>query len=63
MIPFFIGFLTYLSSFFRSRYSLSLEILALRPQLGVLTESRINTVTTYSKREAGLLEEGDGQMA
>ena len=36
MIPFFIGFLTCLGAFFRSRYSLSLEILALRQQLGVL---------------------------
>ena len=36
MIPFFIGFLTCLSAFFRSRYNLSLEILALRQQLGVL---------------------------
>ena len=36
MIPFFIGFLTCLSAFFRSRYSLGLEILALRQQLGVL---------------------------
>jgi hypothetical protein len=36
MIPFFIGFLTCLSAFFRSRHNLSLEILALRQQLGVL---------------------------
>jgi transposase InsO family protein len=36
MIPFSLGFLTCLSVFFRSRYSLSLEILALRQQLGVL---------------------------
>src|SRR3989442_249029 len=36
MIPFFIGFLTCLSAFFRSRYNLSIEILALRQQLGVL---------------------------
>jgi hypothetical protein len=36
MIPFFIGFLTCLSAFFRSRCNLSLEILALRQQLGVL---------------------------
>src|SRR5262245_48719508 len=36
MIPFFIGFLTGLSSFFRSRYNLGLEILALRQQLGIL---------------------------
>jgi putative transposase len=32
----FLGFLTCLNSFFRSRYNLSLEILALRQQLGVL---------------------------
>jgi len=36
MIPFFIGLLTCLSAFFRSRYDLSLEILALRQQLAVL---------------------------
>jgi hypothetical protein len=36
MIPFFIGFLTCLNAFFRSRYNLSLEILALRQQLGVV---------------------------
>jgi len=36
MIPFLIGFLTCLSTFFRSRYSLGLEILALRQQLSVL---------------------------
>ena len=36
MIPFFIGFLTCLSAFFRSRYNLGLEILALRQQFGVL---------------------------
>jgi len=36
MIPFFVSFLTCLSTFFRSRYNLSLEILALRQQLGVL---------------------------
>jgi len=36
MIPFFVSFLTCLSAFFRSRYNLGLEILALRQQLGVL---------------------------
>jgi hypothetical protein len=36
MIPFFIGFVTCLSAFFRSRYNLGLEILALRQQLGIL---------------------------
>lgn len=36
MIPFCLGFLTFLGMFFRSRYNLSLEILALRQQLGVL---------------------------
>jgi len=36
MIPFFVSFLTRLSAFFRSRYNLGLEILALRQQLGVL---------------------------
>jgi hypothetical protein len=36
MIAFFIGLLTCLSPFFRSRYNLSLEILALRQQLAVL---------------------------
>jgi putative transposase len=35
MIPFFLGFLTCLSAFFRSRYSLGLEIIALRQQLGI----------------------------
>jgi putative transposase len=36
MIPFFISFLTCLSAFFRLRYNLGLEILALRQQLGIL---------------------------
>jgi putative transposase len=36
MIRFFLGFLTCLSAFVRSRYSLGLEILALRQQLVVL---------------------------
>jgi putative transposase len=36
MIPFLIGLLTCLGAFFRSRYNLGLEILALRQQLGVL---------------------------
>jgi putative transposase len=36
MIPFFIDFLTCLRSFFRSRCSLGLEILALRQQLAIL---------------------------
>lgn len=36
MIAFLIGLLTYFTSLFRSRYNLSLEILALRQQLGVL---------------------------
>jgi len=36
MTAFFIGFLNCLSAFFRSRYSLGLEILALHQQLGVL---------------------------
>ena len=36
MIPLLMSFLTCLSVFFRSRYNLSLEILALRQQLGVL---------------------------
>jgi hypothetical protein len=40
MIPFFVGFLTCLSAFFRSRYILGLEILALRQQLGVLKRKR-----------------------
>jgi putative transposase len=36
MIPFFIGLVSCLSAFFRSRYNLGLENLALRHQLGVL---------------------------
>jgi hypothetical protein len=36
VIPFFIGFLTCLGTFFRSSYNLSLENFALRQQLGVL---------------------------
>ena len=36
MISFFQGSLAFVSSFFRSRYNLSLEIIALRQQLGVL---------------------------
>jgi len=40
MIRFFIGFVTFFNVFFRSRYSLGLEILALRQQLGVLKRKR-----------------------
>ena len=36
MIPFSFGFLTCHSVFFRSRYNLGIEILALRQQLGVI---------------------------
>ena len=36
MIPFFLGLLTCLTAFLRSRCSLSLEIIALRQQLGIL---------------------------
>jgi transposase InsO family protein len=36
MIPFFIGALAFVTAFLRSRYSLGLEIVALRQQLGVL---------------------------
>ena len=36
MIPFFAGLPTCFIAFFRSRYNLSLEIIALRQQLGVL---------------------------
>ena len=36
MIPFFVGMVSCLGVFFRSRYNLGLEILALRQQLGVL---------------------------
>jgi transposase InsO family protein len=40
MIPFLISFVTCLSAFFRSRYNLALEILALRQQLDVLKRKR-----------------------
>jgi putative transposase len=36
MIPFFVGLLACFGAFFRSRYSLGLEVLALRQQLAVL---------------------------
>ena len=36
MVPFFIGLASCLGVFFRSRYNLGLEMLALRQQLGVL---------------------------
>jgi hypothetical protein len=35
MLPFFLGFPTCLTAFFRSLYNLSFEILALRQQLGI----------------------------
>jgi hypothetical protein len=41
MTPFPLGFLTCLSGFFRSRYNLSLEVCALRQQLGVLKRSTL----------------------
>jgi hypothetical protein len=47
MIPFFLGFLTCLSAFFRSRYNLALEILALRQQLSN-TQAK-NSSTSASK--------------
>ena len=40
MIPLFVGLLTFLSGFLRSRCILGLEILALRQQLGVLKRKR-----------------------
>jgi putative transposase len=43
MIHFLFGLLTLLTSFFRSRYNLSLEILALRQQLGVLKRKNSRT--------------------
>ncbi|NWG14561.1 MAG: hypothetical protein HXY20_13625 [Acidobacteria bacterium] len=43
MIRFFIGFLTFFNAFFRSRYSLGPEILALRQQPGVLKRKRPRT--------------------
>jgi hypothetical protein len=39
MIPFLLSFLICLGAFFRSRYSLSLEILALRQQLVYSSEN------------------------
>jgi hypothetical protein len=36
MAPFLFGLFTWFGTFFRSRYNLSLEIIALRQQLGVL---------------------------
>ena len=36
MIPYFVGFIIFLSSFFRTRSNLALEIIALRQQLDVL---------------------------
>ena len=41
MIPLFIGLLTFLNVFFRSGYNLSLEIVALRQQLGALKPKRL----------------------
>jgi hypothetical protein len=42
MIPFLIGLLTCLGAFFRSRYDLGLEILALRQQLGLHTKKSVS---------------------
>jgi putative transposase len=39
MITFLLGFLTCLSALFRYRYNLSIEIIALRQQLGILKRS------------------------
>ena len=44
MIPFFISFVTCLSAFFRSRYNLALEILALRQQFSWMYSSE-NSLT------------------
>jgi hypothetical protein len=41
MIPFFLGFLTCLTTFFRSRCNLSIEIIALRQQLGILDPAQL----------------------
>ena len=38
MIPFFVGFLTCISAFFRFRYNLGFETLARRQQLGVFKQ-------------------------
>jgi hypothetical protein len=52
MIAFFNGLLTCLSAFFRSRYHLSLEILALRQQLGILKRKQPHLVSL--RRMGGL---------
>jgi len=40
MIPFFVCFLRFFKTCFRSCYSLGLEIIALRQQLGILKRKR-----------------------
>jgi len=55
MIPFFISFLTCRSIFFRSRYNLSLWILALRQQLSVLKRkqhSNFSAICRFPIRES-----------
>jgi transposase InsO family protein len=50
MISYFVGFFLFLSSFFRSRCDLGLEILALRQQLGVLNRKRARPQLQASDR-------------
>lgn len=45
MIPFFFGVLPFLSGFIRSRYSLGMEILALRQQLNANKNLRESDIT------------------
>jgi hypothetical protein len=58
MIPFFVGSLTCLGAFFRSRYNLGLEILALRHQLGVLKRKHV-----WSKNSAEPQVPGSATLA
>jgi putative transposase len=49
MAPLLFGLFTWLSAFFRSRYNLSLEIIAFRQQLGVL--KRKTPRPRYTRRD------------
>jgi hypothetical protein len=58
MITYFVGFLTGLSTFFRSRYNLGLEIPALRQQLGVLKRKHPRPARKFRIEDFGFCSAG-----
>ena len=62
MVPFLDSFFMSLSVFFRSRYNLSLEILALRQQLGVTHLGKDMGIEQLGEKEDQLLLAGGAKQ-